>query len=206
MRTYLILLITLTLAIVPFPTARSRFVVPTIPQRATVLGYDRTLFGPGWATDGTSCDTRERIIARDLDDDTCSPTSPLQAHRKAPRGHEPLDPYTGGVLARDDIEVDHIIPVSAAWDLGAHRWDAAQRAKFYNDPINLIAVSSAANQEKSDKLPSEWMPKRKRARCAYGERMVVVAKQYALPLPEADLNAIKRACSGLLGLSAYRHL
>lgn len=202
MRTYLILLTTLTIAIVPFPTARSRFVVPTIPQRATVLGYDRTLFGPGWATDGTGCDTRERIIARDLDDDPC--THP--EHPPTPRTSHALDPYTGGALARNDIEVDHIIPVSAAWDLGAHRWDAAQRAKFYNDPLNLVAVSSAANQEKSDKLPSEWMPARRRARCAYGERMVVVAKQYALPLPEPDLRAIKRACSGLLGLSAYRHL
>lgn len=199
MRTYLVLLTILTIAIVPFPTARSRFVVPTVPQRATVLGYDRTLFGPGWATDGTGCDTRERIIARDLGDDTCSPVP----HQPASQA---IDPYTGGALARDDIEVDHIIPVSAAWDLGAHAWDAAQRAKFYNDPLNLIAVSSAANQEKSDKLPSEWMPAPMRARCAYGERMVAVAKQYALPLPEADVNAIKRGCSGVLGLSAHRQL
>ena len=104
------------------------------------------------------------------------------------------------------MEIDHILPVSAAWDLGAHRWDAATRARFYNDPANLIAVSAEANQAKGDKLPSEWMPDARRSRCAYGRRMVDVAKQYALPLPKADLRAVRRACSGVAGLVARREL
>ena len=104
------------------------------------------------------------------------------------------------------MEIDHILPVSAAWDLGAHRWDAATRERFYNDPRNLVAVSSAANQAKGDKLPSEWMPTDRRARCAYGRRLVDVAKHYALPLPRADLRAVRRACSGVAGLLARGEL
>ena len=63
-----------------------------------------------------------------------------------------------------------------------------------------------ANQAKGDKLPSEWMPDAWRSRCAYGRRMVDVAKQYALPLPKADLRAVRRACSGVAGLVARREL
>lgn len=206
MRTYLTILVIFTLAIVPFPTARSRFHIPTLPQRATVLGYDRTAFGPGWATDGTGCNTRERILVRDLDNTQCSQAMLPVTQARAGTTATGIDPFTGDVMRRDDIEIDHILPVSAAWDLGAHRWDDATRIAFYNDPHNLIAVSSAANQAKSDKLPSEWMPPARRVRCAYGKRIVEVATQYRLPLPAADVNAIKRACSGFMGLVSKQHL
>ena len=63
-----------------------------------------------------------------------------------------------------------------------------------------------ANQAKGDKLPSEWMPEARRSRCAYGHRMVNVAKHYALPLPRADMRAIRRSCSGVAGLIARREL
>lgn len=206
MRTYLTILVIFTLAIVPFPTARSRFHIPTLPQRATVLGYDRTAFGSGWAIDGTGCTTRERIVVRDLDGAQCAPDMLPVAQARAGATATGVDPFTGDVMRREDIEVDHILPVSAAWDLGAHRWDDATRIAFYNDPLNLIAVSSAANQAKSDKLPSEWMPPNRRARCAYGTRIVEVATQYRLPLPAEDVKVIKRACSGVMGLVANQQL
>ena len=127
MRTYLTILVILTLAIVPFPTARSRFSIPTLPQRATVLGYDRTAFGTGWAIDGTGCTTRERIVVRDLDSTQCSPDMLPVTQARAGAAATGTDPFTGDVMRREDIEVDHILPVSAAWDLGAHRWDEGTR-------------------------------------------------------------------------------
>lgn len=216
MRHYLAALTALTLLILPFPTALSRIDVPQVPQRTTIIGYDRTAFGPGWApvlagapagsalagsalAPRAQCDTRTRVMADAFGADCAAPWPSWQV--------EPIpDPYTGRPILPADVQIDHILPVSAAWDLGAHRWDDATRARFYNDPGNLVAVSADANQAKSDKLPSEWMPEARRARCAYGRRMVDVATQYALPLPAADVRAIKRACSGVAGLVSRREL
>lgn len=199
MRTYLALLSVLTLLVLPFPVRQLRLDVPSVPHRTTILGYDRAEFGPGWASGPDRCDTRTRVMAAAFGTDCTRPWPQWEAAAVP-------DPYTGDPLLPHDVEIDHILPVSAAWDLGAHRWDAATRTRFYNDPANLIAVSAEANQAKGDKLPSEWMPDAWRSRCAYGRRMVDVAKQYALPLPKADLRAVRRACSGVAGLVARREL
>lgn len=202
--TYLFALAALTLASAPFPTGRLLYdAPPSLPQRTTVLGYDRLEFGPGWGRhSGTSCDTRAVVLADAFGQDCAVPWMSWSAQDVS----QVRDPYTGAPLAPGDVEIDHILPVSAAWDLGAHAWTPAQRAAFYNDTANLIAVSASANQAKGDKLPSEWMPPDRRAGCGYGVRMVAVAKQYALPLPEADVRAVKRACSGITGLVARREL
>jgi len=193
MRQYLLILSALTVLVVPFPTGQLPIDVPTVPHRTTILGYDRAEFGPGWAAGTRGCDTRAAVMAAAFDADCAQPWQQWDDPRV-------VDPYTGDFLLPHDVEVDHILPVSAAWDLGAHRWDVATRERYYNDPRNLVAVSSKANQAKGDKLPSEWMPTDRRSRCAYGRRMVDVAKHYALPLPRADLRAVRRACSGVAGL------
>lgn len=208
MRTYLTLLTALTLLVVPFPTGRLPIDVPTVAHRTTILGYERAEFGPGWAAGPDRCDTRTRVMASAFSASNASSASSADCARPWSQWDVEAvpDPYTGSPLLPHDVEIDHILPVSAAWDLGAHRWDAATRVRFYNDPTNLIAVSSAANQAKGDKLPSEWMPEARRSRCAYGHRMVDVAKHYALPLPRADMRAIRRSCSGVAGLIARREL
>lgn len=202
---YLAALTILTIAIAPFPTGQSLIdaPLPTIPQRHTVLGYDRTAFGPGWGRPaGETCGTREVVLAAAFSADCAVPWAQWDAHAVAPI----TDPYTGKPLLPGEVEIDHILPVSAAWDLGAHAWTPAQRVAFYNDTRNLVAVASDVNQSKGDKLPSEWMPPNSRAGCAYGRRLVGVAKHYALPLPEPDLRAVRRACAGVQGLVSRREL
>ena len=49
-----------------------------------------------------------------------------------------VDPYTGrtvdvGVTGLRGIHVDHVYPLSAAWDLGAWAWSPSRRAAFAND-------------------------------------------------------------------------
>lgn len=141
--------------------------VTAIPQRATVLGYDRASMFGGWLSG-----VREGIV--DEAGDT--------------------DPYSGNQLDLSSAEVDHILPLSAAWDLGAHRWSAGERISFANDPLNLVLVSKAENQEKSDQLPSEWLPSDRSARCWYVERLFAVANAYELPLPENDIRVGRKQC------------
>lgn len=167
--------------------------VADVPQRARVLGYSRAEFGSGWAPYGP-CTIREALLASllidaVLDTPTCTLTGAATFD----------DPYTGSTLSVSDaIDIDHIFPLSAAWDLGAHRWTPSQRQAFANDPRNLYPVSAAANREKSDQLPSDWMPSHRSSRCWYAQRLAAVAEAYELPLPTADIRTMRRACHHIL--------
>ena len=158
--------------------------VAEVPQRPRVLGYDRAEFGAGWAP-SAGCTVREQMLL-DAGADLLS----CQVTAGTAR-----DPYTGSVLdLAADVEIDHILPLSAAWDLGAHRWTAAERVAFANDPRNLVVTSRGANQAKSDLLPAAWMPDDRRARCWYARRLAVVAATYSLPLPVTDKVSAQAAC------------
>ena len=90
------------------------------------------------------------------------------------------------------MQIDHVVPLSAAWDLGAHRWPAAKRKAFANDPRNLLATASGINRAKSDDTPAQWMPhvRGDDRRCAYATRYRDVSAAYGLPVPKADMRAL----------------
>lgn len=155
--------------------------VSSQPQRHRVLGYEREAFGPGWATVG-ACTTREAILVSYFNGQDCQASG------------EATDLYTGRQMFADDVEIDHVIPLSAAWDLGAHSWDLPARVRFANDPINLVATAGPVNQEKSDALPAEWLPPDPGARCWYARRVARVAVAYDIALPEADIEVMQSQC------------
>lgn len=202
MRTYLTVLIVATLAIVPFPTPRSIFGVSAGFPRATVLGYEREAFGQGWAELGDGCTTRTAALVSAFG--SAAAGGPAGADCLTPRDVAIPGPYTGEPITPSDVQLDHVLPLAAAWDLGAYRWDERTRVAFANDPRNLIVVAGWANQEKSDQLPSEWMPPARRQRCAYAHRLAEVARVYELALPRADLRAMRRACGGFSGILGAR--
>lgn len=172
------------------PTLRQLLgqVEPT-PQRVRVLGYQREAFGNGWApVPGTGCDTREMMIRQ---------AAPALTPACGAAG-EITDPYGGRTarvdIAVDPIEIDHVFPLSAAWDLGAHGWETSRRVAFANDPRNLVVTSRTANQKKSDDLPADWLPEQRGTRCWYVRRLAAVAVEYQLPLPEADIPVMRQQC------------
>lgn len=155
--------------------------IPVATQRTRVLGYERSAFGSGWGRLG-ACTTREAVMATHFHSPGCTS-----------QGTAP-DLYTGMAVEADDVEIDHVFPLAAAWDLGAHTWDHARREAFANDPANLIATSAAANREKSDQLPGQWLPPQRRARCWYVRRVASVAASYGLALPREDVAAMRGQC------------
>ncbi|MCT1452847.1 HNH endonuclease family protein [Corynebacterium sp. p3-SID1145] len=200
-RAYLAVLAAATIAVVPFPTPYSLIDVPSHPHsRRTVLGYEREFFGEGgWAIQPAGCTTREAVMADAWQVESCTvPYRQWDASRTA----NYTDPYTGEDLEPADVEIDHIIPLRAAWDSGAHAWPEDKRTAFANDPLNLVVTSRAANQAKSDSLPSEWLPPDAGARCAYARRIADVARTYHLELPRPDVRAMRRQCSGLRGMAS----
>lgn len=194
-RLYLGALTALTLVVVPLPVIPARVpAVPTVPQRASVLGYSRSEFGDGWAVQPSGCTTRQEAMAAAYAQESC-------AASYAQWGSTSItDPYTGEPLPPHEVELDHLYPLRAAWDMGAHAWPADKRRAFANDPANLVVTSSRANQAKSDKLPGEWLPPRRAARCDYSRRLATVAAAYELPLERSDLAAMRAACSSLPAL------
>lgn len=172
----------------------------TVRGRAPRTGYEREEFGRPWAdTDGNGCGTREDVLVRDAtgvrlkDGDRC----------RVARGVIERDPYTGRRIEfrRGDgkVDVDHVVALSDAWQKGAHRWDAAKRLRFANDPLNLLAVDSSANRRKGDGDAATWLPPSKGFRCRYVARQVAVKRKYGVWVTAAERDAMRRVLNGCPG-------
>lgn len=166
--------------------------VPEAPSDQGYSKYDRKAFKHWSDLDRNSCDTRQDILQRDLkaiklDSDGCTVLS----------GSLP-DPYTGKTIryerGNNSVDIDHVAPLSWAWEAGAHSWSDAKREQFANDPANLLAVQSSANRSKGDSSPKEWMPINHKKACEYGTQFLSVAKKYNLKVSPDDLSSVKLAC------------
>ncbi|WP_087874456.1 HNH endonuclease family protein [Arthrobacter globiformis] len=165
-----------------------------VKGRAPKTGYDREEFGPAWSdTDHNGCDTRNDILARDLKRTTFKPgtkdcivlTGSL------------ADPYTATTIAftrgnktSSAVQIDHVVALSDAWQKGAQGLSKAQRTAFANDPLNLLAVSGPANQQKSDGDAATWLPGSRAYRCPYVARQISVKAKYKLWVTQAERTAM----------------
>ncbi len=61
-----------------------------------------------------------------------------------------------------------------------------------NDPLNLIAVDSAANRGKGDGDAATWLPPNKGYRCDYVAHQVAVKKKYGVWVTRAEKDAMTR--------------
>jgi hypothetical protein len=68
------------------------------------------------------------------------------------------DKYTGetinfvkGNTTSSLVQIDHIIPLSDAWQKGAQQLSADQRKQLANDPLNMMAADGPDNSQKGDK-------------------------------------------------------
>ncbi|WP_333778706.1 HNH endonuclease family protein [Streptomyces sp. IBSBF 3136] len=164
----------------------------TVKGRAPKTGYTRERFGTAWAdTDSNSCDTRDDILKRDLKEvkftgGTCKVTYGLL---------EP-DPYSGKDITyrrgRSQVDIDHVVALSDAWQKGAKYWDAGKRIALANDPLNLIAVDASTNRGKGDGDTATWIPPNKSYRCSYVAAQVAVKKKYGLWVTAAEKAAMKK--------------
>lgn len=69
-----------------------------------------------------------------------------------------------------------------------------RRRDFANDPDNLTATTAPANQSKSARTPSGWLPSYQPGQCAYLANFVNVARKYQLPITEAEARVVA-SCS-----------
>lgn len=164
-----------------------------VKGRAPKTGYDRDQFGQRWLDiDRNGCDTRNDILARDLTATTKSgPCKVLTGVLADPFTATTID-FVRGQDTSADVQIDHVVALSDAWQKGAQQLTADQRATFANDPLNLLAVDGAANAQKGDGDAATWLPKNKAFRCTYVARQVSVKATYGLWVTQAEHDAIER--------------
>ncbi|MFE1595855.1 HNH endonuclease family protein [Nocardia sp. NPDC058705] len=202
--------------IVPAPGSPTRAEVTALLDQVRVIdarprpgGYERgcktgqaCVFGPAWTDDSDApgshdgCDTRNNVLA-------------LQLREVVHRGRCVVvegvltDPYTATDIpfTKSDagrIQIDHVYPLAAAWDMGAATWTPDKRRRFANDlSVNLLATGGSTNQSKGDDTPAAWLPPARANRCFYAAKYLTVALAYDLPITAADnatLHDIARGC------------
>ncbi len=165
----------------------------TIPikGRAPKTDYSRTQFGDGWAM-VRGCDMRNVILHRDLQHASVSETCKVISGTLQ-------DPYTGkeiifkrGADTSGDVQIDHVVALSDAWQKGAQQLTPAERAQLANDPLELLAVEGKANQEKSDGDAATWLPSNTAFRCQYVARQIAVKSKYRLWVAQAEHDAMAK--------------
>lgn len=170
--------------------ARAQLETLPVKGRAPMTGYERELFGDGWADlDADGCSTREDVLRRDLTDlrqDGCRVLSGTL-----------LDPYGGTSIdfSRDraaEVQIDHVVALADAWQKGAQQWTPGQRTAFANDPLNLLAVAGELNQAKGAGDAATWLPPVRGYRCAYAIRQVAVKARHGLWVTPAEAEALDR--------------
>ena len=169
-------------------------------RRPFVRGYHRSAFGKIWTDEyggpggRNGCRTRDDVLKAQLRHVTMRFDDPAKCRVFSGTF---VDPYTGTTFPYRGnwlkIEIDHVVPLAAAWHNGAARWPRARRVAFANDVRrNLVATTRRANQAKVSKGPERWLPPARNYRCAYVLRYLEVSVHYRLSISAAEAAAARR--------------
>jgi hypothetical protein len=167
--------------------------------RAAKTGYTRAQFGQTWAdVDRNGCDTRNDILKRDLTGEVFKE----KTRKCVVLSGILIDPFSGetinfvrGNLSSMEVQIDHVVALSNAWQTGAFKLTLKERTAFANDPLNLLAVKGRLNSQKGDGDAATWLPPLKSFRCDYVSRQIAVKLKYKLwftaPEKEAMIRILK---------------
>jgi hypothetical protein len=164
--------------------------------RAAKTGYTRAQFGQTWAdVDRNGCDTRNDILKRDLT---------AEVFKEKTRdcvvvSGTLIDPFSGetikfvrGNVSSMEVQIDHVVALSNAWQTGAFKLSIKERTAFANDPLNLLAVKGRLNSQKGDGDAATWLPPLKSYRCDYVARQIAVKIKYRLWFTAPEKEAMVR--------------
>ena len=164
--------------------------------RAAKTGYTRAQFGQTWAdVDRNGCDTRNDILKRDLTGEIFKE----KTRQCVVLSGTLIDPFSGesinfvrGNITSMEVQIDHVVALSNAWQTGAFKLTLKERTAFANDPMNLLAVKGRLNSQKSDGDAATWLPPLKSYRCDYVLRQIAVKLKYKLWFTAPEKEAMVR--------------
>ena len=163
-----------------------------VKGRAAKTGYSRAQF-PHWSDpDRNGCEARNDTLKRDLTNITFK----VGTRDCKVVGGQLLDPFSGKSLTfsstKSNIDIDHLVALSNAWQTGAAYFDKAKRTQIANDPLNLLAVDAKLNRQKGDGDAATWLPPAKSFRCEYVAAQIAVKVKYSLWLTAPEKSAMSR--------------
>ena len=166
-----------------------------VKGRAAKTGYTRDQFGQRWAdVNRNGCDTRNDILQRDLTNILFKPDT----HNCVVLSGTLIDPYSGtkidfvrGNVTSMEVQIDHVVALSNAWQTGAFKLTIEKRTAFANDPDNLLAVKGSLNSQKGDGDAATWLPPLKSYRCTYVSKQIAVKAKYGLWVTAPEKAAMK---------------
>ena len=166
-----------------------------VKGRAPKTGYTRAQFGATWAdVNRNGCDTRNDILKRDL----TNLVFRTKTHDCVVESGTLIDPYSGlqinfvkGVKSSMEVQIDHVVALSNAWQTGAFKLTLEKRTAFANDPDNLLAVQGRLNSQKGDGDAATWLPPLKNYRCTYVSKQIAVKAKYGLWVTAPEKAAMK---------------
>jgi len=164
--------------------------------RAAKTGYTRAQFGQTWAdVDRNGCDTRNDILKRDLTAEVFKE----KTRECVVLSGRLIDPFSGetinfvrGNTSSMEVQIDHVVALSNAWQTGAFKLSIKERTAFANDPMNLLAVKGSLNSQKGDGDAATWLPPLKSYRCDYVARQIAVKIKYKLWFTAPEKEAMVR--------------
>ncbi len=155
--------------------------------RAPDTDYSRDAFGSAWRdVDRNGCDTRNDILQRDF------ATTILKSGTGNCKviGGTWTDPYSNESYTFDEApsgaQIDHVVSLKNAWQMGADQWSEDMRVEFANDPLNLRVTIASLNQQKSDANAASWLPPFKPGRCNFIATQVAVKAKWNLYVTESE--------------------
>ena len=171
----------------PAPSAiTQQLAALTVSSGLSMAGYSRDRF-PHWISQGAGCDTRDVVLKRDGKSVTVGAGCKIT-------GGTWLSPYNNKSYTDPlKLDIDHLVPLAAAWRAGANKWTDDQREGFANDLTRpqLYAVDLSDNRSKGDQDPSTWKPPNHDFWCTYAQSWVTVKSYYKLAVTSAEKTALK---------------
>jgi hypothetical protein len=188
------------LGLVTVPAGGADVNAPTLLGQLKVraereTGYEREKFG-GWRDfDRDGCDTRREVLFAE------AKVKPDVGRGCSLAGGKWYSPYDGRTYTNPArLQIDHMVPLSEAWQSGAYRWTNTTRQRFANDlgySRSLMAVTAGVNMSKGDRQPGEWLPPRRAYVCRYVADWIAVKWRWGLTVDsweKANLKGLLNYC------------
>lgn len=143
--------------------------------------------------DDTCYNTRALVLIRDSDKEvTFSDTN--KCNVVTGRWH---DPYTDDTFtAREEIQIDHLVPLKNAYMSGAYKWNFKARclyANYMGNDFHLKSVNASQNMKKGDRTPEKYMPPNPEYSCRYLKNWLVTKFLWNLKMSVGEAEAIAQA-------------
>ena len=106
------------------------------------------------------------------------------------------DDYTGQTFTkREDIQIDHVVPLKNAYISGAYKWNFKSRclyANYLGYDFHLKSVNGIENMKKGDKSPERYMPPNPEYACKYIRYWLTIKFLWNLKMTTAEADGINK--------------